>query len=201
MKYLQTTRCAERFPPNTPPPIVEQKVTEVINSWNLPIPKEKSDKYRICGIHFGYAPYQHTPYEVQIASALFTFCTTIYDDAALDIEAMREFVPRWCEGKPQLDPFLDRFVETTMALREFFPPYAANTICSSTMEYGTEEVYNVDEAPDAEFTPDSWQYIEYARLKGGIAEPYAILIWPKSICPNVSEWLQALPYVPQSTFR
>ena len=102
MKYLQTTRCAERFPPNTPPPVVEAKVNEVIKSWNLPIPKEKSDKYRICGIHFGYAPYQHTPYEVQIAAALFTFCTTIYDDAALDIEAMREFVPRWCEGKPQI---------------------------------------------------------------------------------------------------
>ncbi|CAL1716300.1 unnamed protein product [Somion occarium] len=194
LSYLQQTGAAKRFPPRSPPTTVDHTVREVIRSWNLDIPENVYERYIVCGVDIGFAAYQHTPYDLQIAIALFTFCATIFDDRTwLDPKAMREFIPRFCLGQPQLHPLLDRFVESTMNLRKFFPLYTANTICSAVLEYANEEVYCAEDVDQTMLRPGAWQYVEYTRLKSGIPEPYAIGIWPSSVCSDLKEYVQAIP--------
>ena len=196
LNFLQKSRAAARFPPRTAPPPVESKTREIIRSWKLDIPEHLYEKYIVAGIDIGFAAYQHTTHELQIAVSLFTFCATIIDDVALvDTQSLREFIPRLCTGRPQLRPILDHFVQTTVALREFFPEYPANALYSAVLSYVNEEVYCGNEAKELVLSPEAGQYVEYSRFKGGVPEPYALSVWPKDICPDVSEYIQAVPWV------
>ena len=194
LNFLQKSRAGARFPPRMAPPTVETRTRETIKSWKLGIPEHLYEKYIVTGIDIGFAAYQHTAYDLQIAVSLFTFCATIVDDVALiDTQALREFIPRLCTGRPQLRPILDHLVHTTVALREFFPEYPANTLYSAVLSYVNEEVYCGNEAKQLVLSPEAGQYVEYSRFKGGIPEPYALCIWPKDICPDVGEYIQAVP--------
>ena len=194
LDYLQRSRAAAHFPPRTPPVVVETQTREIIRSWKLDIPEEAYEKCIVAGLALGYAAYQHTSYEFQIAMCLFTFCATIVDDATLvNYQALREFTPRLCTGKAQLRPALDHFIQTITALREFLPEYPANTLYPALMSYVNEEVHCGNEAKELIFGPSSGPYLEYSRSKSGIPEPYALSIWPKDICPDAGEYIQAVP--------
>lgn len=192
--FLQKTRAAELFPPRTPPPVVDATVRDTIRSWKLDIPEHLYERYIVAGLDIGFAAYHHTSYDHQIAMSLFTFCATVIDDATLvDNQALREFIPRFCTGQPQLRPLLNRFVESIVTLREFYPEYPANTLYSAVLSYVNEEVYCGNEAKELLLSPEAGQYVEYSRFKGGVPEPYAIGIWPRDICPDVGEYIQAIP--------
>ncbi|CAL1716302.1 unnamed protein product [Somion occarium] len=193
VSYLEQTGAAERFPPHPPPAVVDGKVREVIRSWNLDIPEHICEKAIVVGVDVGFAAYRHTPYDLQIVIALLTFCATLFDDKSLDSKAMREFVPRFCLGQPQLHPLLDRFIECTMNLPKFFPLYTANLICSAVLLYANEDVYWREHAEKTTLHPSAWQYVEYSRLKSGMPETFVVSIWPSSICPTLDEYVQAIP--------
>ena len=194
LHYLHKSNAATRFPPRTAPTFVETKTRETIKSWKLDIPEHLYERYIVAGLDIGFAAYQHTSYDFQIAVSLFTFCATIIDDVDLvDTQALREFIPRLCTGKLQLRPILNHFVHTTVALREFFPEYPANTLYSALLSYVNEELYCVNGAKDLVLSSEAGQYVEYCRFKNGIPEPYALSIWPKDICPDISDYIQAIP--------
>lgn len=193
LDFLRRTKCEAYFPPRTPPPAVEAQVRETVRKWNLDQTEEYYEKHLIVGLDIAYAAYQHTPYEVQIAVALFTFCATVLDDAAIDMRATHEFIARFCAGEPQLHPILTRFIETAGALREFVPEYTANTIYPSMLSFVNEDLYGRKGAQQLVLCADSGDYIDYSRFKGGMPEPYAVCIWPRSICPDAEEYVQALP--------
>lgn len=191
---MKTTRFPDRFPPRTPPVAVEEKAREIVKSWKLDIPEETYERYIVIGLDIGYAAFQHTPHAVQIAVSVFTFCATMFDDAAgTDIAAMREFIPRVCDGRPQLHPILTHFVECTGALREFLPDYTSNMVHTGTMAFANEELCGWQDANKLTLHPDAGNFVEYSRYKNGISEPYAACIWPRSMCPDVGEYVQAFP--------
>lgn len=194
LRFLQESRFAERFPPRSPPPAIEAQVREIVRSWKLNIPENTHEKHLIVGVHFGYAAYQHTPYAVQIAVALFTFCATMFDSGVVDdMQALREFIPRFCAGQPQLHPILTQFIATVGALREFLPEYSANLVYPSMMSYANEELYCWKGANELTLQAESGSYIEYSRLKSGMPEPFIACIWPHTMCPDVGEYVQAFP--------
>ena len=106
---------------------------------------------------------------------------------------MREFVTHVCTGNSQVHPILDRLLQTTTALRQFFPEYAANILYPALLSYINEEVYCAGEAEQLVLNPKAKRYLDYSRLKGGIPEPYVIRIWPQDICPDLAEYIQAIP--------
>lgn len=194
LSYFEKSNVKERFPPRSLPQSVEVKVRKVIHSWNLDIPAEKYEKYIVNAMHLGWAPFTHTSYDLQVALSLFTFCALIFDDAMLvDPKAMQEFVPRFCDGKPQLAPVLGRLVEAANDLRTFLHEYGANTVHSALLMFANEEVWYGKGAKDLVLQPDAGGYIEYSRYKNGITEPFAFSIWPKAICNNTGEYIQAVP--------
>ena len=194
VSFLEKTGVTTHFPPRSPPQHVETKVREIIQSWDLGIPKDKYEKTLVAGLHFGYAPYQHTSYDLQIAFSLFSFCVIAFDDAALiDPNAMRDFVPRFCDGKPQLAPLLDQLVNTANDLRPFLHEYGANTMHPALLMFANEELWYTQHAKQSMIQPDAGAYIEYSRYKTGITESYAFGVWPKAICEGAEDYIQAIP--------
>ena len=194
VSFLEKTGVMARFPPRSPPQDVETKVREIIQSWDLDIPKDKYEKSIVSGIHFGTAPFQHTSHDLQISFSLFSFCAFMFDDAALiDPNAMREFVPRFCDGKPQLAAVLNRMVEAASSIRHFLHEYGANTVHPALLMYANEELWYAQRPKQMTIHPDAGGYIDYSRYRGGIAEPYAFAIWPKAICESAEDYIQAIP--------
>ena len=116
------------------------------------------------------------------------------DGAALiDPNAIRDFVPRFCDGKPQLAPILDRMIEVTNDLRQFLHEYGANIVHASLLRYVNEELWYTQHPKQLTMQPDAGGYVEYSRYKTGIPEPYAFAIWPKAICENAEDYIQAIP--------
>ena len=194
LDFLQRTRFPDRFPPRTPPTNVEARTREEIKSWHLDVPEEEYEKRLVVGLDIGYAAYQHTSYDVQVAMALFTFCATMFDDAiGPDMKAMQEFIPRICTGQPQLHVILTQFIRSASLVRGYLPDYTANMVHTCMMAYANEEVCGWKDANTLDLRPEAGNYIDYSRYKNGISEPYAACIWPSTMFPDVKEYIQAFP--------
>ena len=174
VSFLTKTGVTAQFPPMSPPLCVETKVREIIQSWDLDISKDKYEKYIVTGVHTGYAFFQHASYDVQVAFSLFSFCVIIFDDSVglVDPNAIRDFVPRFCDRKPQLAPILDRMIEATTNLRPFLHEYAANAVHSALLMYANEELWYTQRAQKLVLRPDAGRYIEYSRYKSEIGRAH-----------------------------
>lgn len=194
MSFLEKTGVAAHFPPRSPPQYVETKVREIIQSWELDISKDKYEKTIVTGLHLGCAPFRHVSDEFQIALSLFSFCVVVFDDATLvEPNTVREFVPRFCDRKAQLAPVHNCFVEAANDLRQFLHEYGANTAHSALLMFANEELRHAQHPKQLTMQPYAGGYIEYSRYKNGIPEPYAFGIWPRDICDNTEDYIQAIP--------
>lgn len=194
LDFFQKTRLTERFPPRSRPVVVETTVREATRAWKLDISDEVYEKCIVVGLDMGYASYQHAPHALQIAVALVTFCATMFDEAVVgDVQAMREFCPRLCTGQPQLHPILTRFVEAGGVLRGFLPDYTANMVYPCLMAFANEELFCWGGANEITLHPEGANYIDYSRFKSGLPEAFVVCIWPRSMFPEVGEYVQALP--------
>ena len=91
-------------------PIVAQKFTEAISSWDLGLSPKLQERHASVGLLTGAVAYRHTPVEVQVAVAIYTYLGTMCDDDVMSKDALRDFGPRLFDGVPQLHPILDCFV-------------------------------------------------------------------------------------------
>ncbi|KAK7688330.1 hypothetical protein QCA50_008702 [Cerrena zonata] len=192
-QFLQETQVANRFPARSLPSPVESKVREVFQSWGLDIPKEKYENRLVAAIQFACWAYEHVSYDFQVAMSLFTVCVLILDDDLIATQTLREFVPRFCTGEPQGAPILDRLIEAVRGLCAFFPDYSANATYASILTYANEELWLNTDAKNLVLRSGSKKYVDFSRNKGGLPEPYAFGIWPKSICADTTEYIQAVP--------
>ncbi|CAL1716263.1 unnamed protein product [Somion occarium] len=194
MSFLQRTQLIKRFGP--PPDLaVDSKVRETIDSWNLGIPPDILEMRIQCGVAVGALGYRHASFELQVAVALFCFIVACFDDGLIGEKARREFLPRYYLNQPQLHVVPERMIETALALRKFVPLYSGNIILSALLQYANEDVFYMDESVvlTQDLQPEAREYVEFVRLNDGIPGPFIVCIWPTSICPDVKEYIQALP--------
>ncbi|KAK7683864.1 hypothetical protein QCA50_013242 [Cerrena zonata] len=192
LSFLQRTHAVERFGPHLPDPVVDKKVREAIQSWELDIAPHKLEIPIKAGVNFGAMAYRRTPFEVQVAVALFCFATVCFDDS--DAQGRREFLPRYYHNQPRLHVLLDKILESTHALRRFVPSYSANIILTGLLEYCNEDVVYSDESDIAsqDLKKEARNY-SYVRMNDGIPGPFIIPIWPESLFPDMKEYFQVLP--------
>ena len=93
--------------------------------------------------------------------------------------------------------YLDKILEATYDLRQLVPTYSANIIFTGLLEYCNEDVFYADEYVVAshDLRDEAKNYSEFVRMIDGIPGPFIVSIWPKSLFPDVKEYVQALPYV------
>lgn len=190
---IQETRAADRFPPRAPPVSVENKVREVVHAWNLGIPKEQIERRLLTACHLCCSSYQHTSLDFQIAMSLFTVGIVIIDDGLISAQALREFGPRLFTRELQMEPSLNRLLERAKDVCAYLPDYGTHRFLAGILTFANEELWFSGDGKDLAIHAMSGKYIEYSRWASGVPEPYAFGIWPTYICPDITEYVQAIP--------
>ncbi|KAL4254422.1 trichodiene synthase family protein [Abortiporus biennis] len=192
--FITRTGIQDRLHPRTAHREVKRIVRDYFNNHKLDGPNNvKVDKYIQLGLDYiGNSFYYFPSYQAQAQIAIGTALTFLFDDGFMGEEAMHEMVPRFFARRSQLHPMLDWYIESmTSGMQPYFSTYSANAIGSSFLEYCNSEML-LRRHKDISLIPDSSRYIEYIRMKEGMAEAYAAFIWPECVCPDLKEYLQAL---------
>ena len=186
---------AERFGPQPPDPAVDRRVREVVKSWKLDITAYKLDIPLKTGIAVGAMGYRHAPLDVKVAVAMFCFTVACFDDKVIGVQECREFLPRYYQHQPQQHILLEKILESTHVLRQLVPTYSANIIFSGLLEYCNEDVFYAEQpiVTSHNLKLEAGNYSEFVRMVDGIPGPFIVSIWPKSLFPDVKEYVQALP--------
>lgn len=169
-------------------------VMQRARSWDFGLPSHVTHKYLTLGLKIACTAYCHvasTP-DIQADIATYSALCVMFDDAVMGIPSMRGFTERFCAGKPQLHPCLDRLAEIIRDVGKHFPPFGANAIVISTLDFINAELLLKD-AAEMNLVPGSSNYIKYMRTKDGIDEAYAAFMYPSATFPNSLAYIQAFP--------
>ncbi|THH31645.1 hypothetical protein EUX98_g2558 [Antrodiella citrinella] len=172
---------------------VKKKALEIAKSWDLGLSDRDLDKYLTVGLVIAISGYSHTPIETQIAVALYTLCCTAADDNVMSNEILREFAPRFFDGREQLHPILTHLVEELIVIRQQYSTFSGNAVTISTMDFFSAEMFLRDEGGSDLRVREATEYVDYVRWKTGVGEAYAALIWPQAMFPETKTYIQAMP--------
>ena len=138
--------------------------------------------------------YRHTPVDVQLDIALYTFLGIMVDEPdIMTCSTIREFPSRLFDGRIQLHPILTRFAENLARMRQHFSAYGANIITTNTVDFVNAEMLIRDEGGPEVHGQLASGYADYIRLKTGLGETYAAFIWPRSMFPHTKTYVKTFP--------
>lgn len=180
-----------------PDPRVNEIILQRLREWHIKIDGENTTYKKSLGAGYSIATtaFHHVPADIQAEIALYTFLVVAIDDGIVDEAALRQFVPRFCSGSPQLHPVLDRLVESCHGITSLFAEFGANIIYTNTMDFVNAELYLMDDRntlPES-LSQDSVTFINHIRASTGISLAYATFIYPKVEFPEAKDYAQAYP--------
>lgn len=209
LSYFEQTDVQHRLGARYPHPDVASKVYAKMDSYHIPLPDRDLRKYADGGMVMACTSYRYiTDIDHQVALSLYSCCMLISDDDNVDLQVLKEFVPRFYTRQPQLNPFLDLLVEViTVMLPRYYDTYGANSIVSGTMDYYNSELFlrthprrtaasgsmHTDGPGSPE--PEAAYFVDFIRWKTGDGESYAAQLFPKYMYPDTSTYVQVIPYV------
>ncbi|KAH8100278.1 isoprenoid synthase domain-containing protein [Cristinia sonorae] len=193
VEFFERSGIPNRFRWNGMDPIVRDRALERAKGLHLGISDNELERYLTVGLVIAVTAFGHTPRDVQVEIALYTFFCTMADDSVMSHEMLREFVPRIFRGEPQLHPILAELLKELSILRQYFTPYSSNIITTNTMDFFSAEMFLRDEGGSDSGSANSTEYVDYIRWKTGIGEAYAAFIWPCSMFPQTKTYIQAIP--------
>lgn len=173
--------------------VVAERVASIVKTWDIGgFDRRKFEAIVETSLNIATLMYGHTPVTVQVYACLYAVTTISVDDFACSQQAMEEFAPLFYAGRPQLHPILDRLVDLLHSAQDHFAPLAANEIVRATLAaiYSSALEFKIADAP---IRPGMLSYVVGKRLYNGNGKGYGLLIWDKSIFPDVCSFIQALP--------
>ena len=111
-----------------PDPMVNEIMQQRLRQWDMNVNDASYKKPFSVGHTMAVTAYHHTPIDVQAEIGLYTFLAVTIDNGIVDVPSLRQFVPRFSSGSPQLHPVLDRFVEICQGVASLFADFGGNII-------------------------------------------------------------------------
>jgi len=178
-------------------PVVKGKAFDIARSWNLGLSDHDLDKYLTGGVVLALTAYGHTSFDTRLLISLHAMCSQLVDDDIMTNEMLRDFAPRFFDGREQLHPILTRFLETCSLLRSHYSTYSDNIIMTSTIDFVGAEIFLRDQGGPELHVEEASEYLDWIRWKTGIGEAYAAFVWPRDLFPETRTYIQAMPYASQ----
>ena len=75
---------------------------------------------------------------------------------------------------------------------KYFLPFATRAIVNSALTYMDRNVFD-RESKELDLHDAAQQYVEWKRMKNGMAEAYAFFVWDRYSFPNIYTYVQAIP--------
>ncbi|KAH7885529.1 isoprenoid synthase domain-containing protein [Phlebopus sp. FC_14] len=133
----------------------------------------------------------HQP--TRIWAALFTSCGLFVDDAASrasEVGYVYQFNDRFIQKEAQHNGVLDALADLLRETSVHFLPIPANLVTTSILNFVTASLLAY-ETKDMDVLIDAERYPAYARVKSGIGEAYAFLVFSRKMA--LSGYVQAIP--------
>lgn len=173
--------------------ILERCVRENATQLDLgDVSLEKYDPALVNAVWIAGCAYSHTPLEVQVHIALYTFLATCIDDFAIPHAALDAFMERFYSGSLQLHPLLDRLVENLLDMKNYFPTFPTKLIIKSTIDFINMMAFE-QEMDVTTLRPAAVSYVTMKRFYNGAGDAYFCFIFDKFNFPDASGYIQALP--------
>lgn len=179
-------------PAYTGNPELERHVDEVLKIWNI---GDSVRRHVVTGIAIADTSYAHvSSIEIQVLIAVYTVVLTSLDDpGSINALPSEEFSRCYLTGFPVKDMgLLGKFATILRNVWSYYSRYAAFTITSSTLEFLNSTILE-NETKDMILSSNAAAFLEYRRIKTGVAEAYAHFIWDSAKFPHESAYIQAIP--------
>ncbi|KAI1503430.1 isoprenoid synthase domain-containing protein [Biscogniauxia marginata] len=164
---------------------------------NLGIPYPEGSHSWYCfklGLYYARFCYPDHPLDVRIYTGIYTWIATLVDDRAnKDPEEWQHFILRFQTGAQQHSPLAQAWADYLRLSYKYYSPIAANFIITSSLNFTNANALEASEVLRMTRTAggEGWPY--YLRDKDGVSEAYAWLTFPKSIYPDISRYMEAIP--------
>ena len=177
---------------------LEQDLYTYIDAWQLD--SQQLDPRRISAMvvpsaAMGDMSYHGHDYRTKFLISLFTFFMIYIDDlSGRNPTPFAVFQQYYATSRSQLDPVLDHFVACLRAMWTFYDTFTANAIVSSALEF-VNGCYLESLTMNMKLNPNAERYPYFLRSKTGVAQAYAMMIFPLSAHLSPLEYIQAAPSI------
>lgn len=146
-------------------------------------------------VAMGDMSYHGHDYSTKFLISLFTFFMIYIDDlSGRNPAPFAVFQQYYATSRAQLDPVLDHFASCLRAMWAFYDTFTANAIVSSALEF-VNGCYLESLTVDMKVNPNAERYPYFLRSKTGVAQAYAMMIFPLSARLSLLEYIQAAPSI------
>ncbi|OCH89693.1 terpenoid synthase [Obba rivulosa] len=168
---------------------LEQRVDEIMQSWNCPpCPRP----YVVTAIDITAMAYKHVQdFEAKAIIVIFTALAITLDDPEILAHLSSEnFCLDVATGRiHEDDGWLAEYAKILSGMWTHFPRFSASTIFASGIDFVNGCILeNTYHEPVV-----SASFVEYRRNKTGICDAYASFIWEAAQFPDEKEYVQAIP--------
>ncbi|KAI0770506.1 terpenoid synthase [Fomes fomentarius] len=191
-EFLGNVRYRSQQTPQNPE--IRGAVTAEIVSWDRALSWTYINALTDTSCTVAECAYPHTSYEHQLLIALYTAYLTYADDVGQhNVEAVGQFVRRFTQKAPQLDPAFDRLTALLGTMYGFYPYTSGDGIINNTLDSLTG-MYIELTTQGGVIAPAAARYPYYLRLKTGIASAYAHFNFTRDWAVGAGmSYLQMLP--------
>ncbi|KAG8824669.1 hypothetical protein FRC19_001301 [Serendipita sp. 401] len=193
---LYLTRIRYRRPLYPPRVALEADLRSIISSWKIHGLGEIAEKMIPPSAAMGEMSYQEHEYTVKLLISIFTFFMIYIDDRSSrgDPAPFANFQRNYALATPQLDPVLDQFADFLTVVWSFYDPFTANAIVSSSLEF-INGCYLERLTEKMPINPEAEKFPYFLRSKTGVAQAYAMMIFPAALHPSPTAFIQAIPSI------
>jgi hypothetical protein len=124
--------------------------------------------------------YHSTPFEVQRIIGIYTTYAIAIDDRAQEMKHdLKDFSTLLLSEKPQGNKLLQSFAHFMKPMRQIFGQFGGDMVIKDSLQF-VSSCYLEAEAKDRLLFPeDAPEFAQYLRLKTGVAEAYAFMLFPE----------------------
>ncbi|KAI0409380.1 isoprenoid synthase domain-containing protein [Xylaria palmicola] len=145
------------------------------------------------GANYAYFCYRALPLEVRIFGGIYTWLAILVDDLSnRDPEEWHQFVPRFFAGARQHGAVAQAWDGWLRTAYQHYPPTAANFIVTASLNFTNACALEGSAVAKMTRTAGGQNWAYYIRDKTGVAEAYAWMTFPRSICPEPSLYVEAI---------
>ncbi|KAI0844291.1 terpenoid synthase [Daldinia vernicosa] len=147
------------------------------------------------GGNYAIACFPNHPLQVQVYVGIYTWIAIVIDDVACQsLEDFEHFHERFASGNPQPTILLEAWAGLIRSAFDHWDSMAANFIVAASLDFHNACVLEArSELRRLVRTKGGQSLAWYIRSKTGVADAYAYFTFPKTIYPDISCFLEAIP--------
>ncbi|KAJ6028446.1 Trichodiene synthase [Penicillium herquei] len=127
--------------------------------------------------------FYHTSLEVQKNVGIYTTYAIFIDDQAKELEHdLKQFSLNLLCGKPQKNKLLESYAQFLMGMHDLFGQFGGDMIIKDTIQFISACYLELKfETNNLSFPRDAPDFPNYIRIKTGVAEAYAFMVFPEHL--------------------